>query len=120
VRHAASQLGHFAPLRPIALRTCTDRKEGNPSNEQAIFLCPRYAAWQFGRPSSWSSPRSWRRNINPLIMLGFGMWWLQRVEAAARRAGEGYGDETSITPEAGIGGLVVRECATTAHEFDPA
>jgi hypothetical protein len=28
-------------------------------------------------------------------------------------------DETSITPEAGIGGLVVRERATTAHEFDP-
>src|SRR5690606_31993064 len=28
--------------------------------------------------------------IAAAIMLGFGLWWLRRVEAAARRAGEGY------------------------------
>ena len=30
--------------------------------------------------------------IASAIMLGFGLWWLTRSEAAARRAGEGYGE----------------------------
>ena len=30
-------------------------------------------------------------------MLGFGLWWLRRAEAAARRAGEGYGRDASIS-----------------------
>jgi H+/gluconate symporter-like permease len=56
--------------------------------------------------------------IAAAIMLGFGLWWLRRAEAAARGAGAGYGDE-------GDGGGAaaderVRELATTAREFDPA
>src|SRR5215813_2062277 len=31
--------------------------------------------------------------IAAAIMLGFGLWWLGRAEAAARRKGEGYGAE---------------------------
>src|SRR3974390_3427898 len=35
--------------------------------------------------------------IASAIMLGFGLWWLKRAEATARRVGEGYGSETSVT-----------------------
>ncbi|SHH01856.1 GntP family permease [Bradyrhizobium erythrophlei] len=54
------------------------------------------------------------------IMLGFGLWWLTRSEAAARRAGEGYGDGADIAPSAVADDPVVRELATVAREFDPA
>ena len=52
-------------------------------------------------------------------MLGFGLWWLARAEAAARRAGEGYGD-TAVAPDAAADDPLVRERATTAAAFDPA
>ncbi len=56
--------------------------------------------------------------IASLVMLAFGMWWLSRVEAAARRKGEGFasrgGEATAITEE------FLRERATASHEFDPA
>src|SRR5262244_2201399 len=35
--------------------------------------------------------------ISAVIMLGFGLWWLSRAEAAARRAGTGYGAEPAVT-----------------------
>jgi H+/gluconate symporter-like permease len=54
------------------------------------------------------------------IMLGFGLWWLTRAEAAARRAGEGYGVEPLAAPDGAAGDELVRERATTAREFDPA
>ena len=54
------------------------------------------------------------------IMLGFGLWWLTRSEAAARRAGEGYGDGADIAPSAVAADPVIRELATVAREFDPA
>jgi len=57
--------------------------------------------------------------IAAAIMLGFGMWWLARAEAAAHRAGEGYGD-TSVAPDAAADDPLVRERATTAAAFDPA
>ena len=36
---------------------------------------------------------AWQNAATPahLIMLAFGLWWLARAEASARRAGEGYG-----------------------------
>jgi len=58
--------------------------------------------------------------IASAIMLGFGLWWLSRAEAAARRAGEGYGGDASIPTDAAVGDQVIRERATTAREFDPA
>ena len=54
------------------------------------------------------------------IMLGFGLWWLTRSEAAARRAGEGYGDGADIAASAVADDPVIRELATVAREFDPA
>jgi H+/gluconate symporter-like permease len=58
--------------------------------------------------------------IASAVMLGFGLWWLGRTEAAARRAGEGYGDGGDIAPDAVAEDQVMRERATTAREFDPA
>ena len=54
------------------------------------------------------------------IMLGFGLWWLGRCEAAARRAGEGYGGGADIVSGSVADDPIVRERATVAHEFDPA
>jgi H+/gluconate symporter-like permease len=53
-------------------------------------------------------------------MLGFGLWWLARAEAAARRTGEGYGDDAGAAADAAAGDPILRELATTAREFDPA
>ncbi|HEX6012029.1 MAG TPA: GntP family permease [Geminicoccaceae bacterium] len=54
------------------------------------------------------------------VMLGFGLWWLGRAEAAARRAGEGYGAGADRAPQDAAADELVRERATTAREFDPA
>jgi H+/gluconate symporter-like permease len=58
--------------------------------------------------------------IAAAIMLGFGLWWLRRAEAAARRTGEGYGAEASAGPDGAADDELIRERATTAREFDPA
>ena len=58
--------------------------------------------------------------IASAIMLGFGLWWLARSEAAARRAGEGYGGGADISPSSVANDQIIRERATTAREFDPA
>jgi len=55
-----------------------------------------------------------------LIMFGFGMWWLLREEAAAKRKGEGFGDGAPPPVEALSHDETLRERATTAREFDPA
>ncbi len=57
--------------------------------------------------------------VAALITLGFGLWWLARAQAAARRAGEGYGD-AHVAPDAAADDLLVRERATVAYAFDPA
>jgi H+/gluconate symporter-like permease len=57
--------------------------------------------------------------IASAVMLGFGLWWLARVEAGARASGEGYGDEAPLHADAD-GDLILRERATTAGGFDPA
>ncbi|HKB21631.1 MAG TPA: Na+/H+ antiporter NhaC family protein, partial [Methyloceanibacter sp.] len=56
--------------------------------------------------------------IAAAIMLGFGLWWLGRAEASARRAGESFG--TSVACPEAAEESPVRERATTASEFDPA
>jgi H+/gluconate symporter-like permease len=43
-----------------------------------------------------------------LIMLGFGMWWLNRRRARAAASGEGYGDHDDVVPESD---LMMREGA---------
>jgi H+/gluconate symporter-like permease len=57
--------------------------------------------------------------IASLVMLAFGMWWLQRAESAARRSGEGYGAAQQTGPDKPADEFV-RERATAAREFDPA
>jgi H+/gluconate symporter-like permease len=61
--------------------------------------------------------------IASAIMLGFGLWWLRRAEAAARRAGEGYGGDAGGKTDAAQTAAqdeLIRERATAAREFDPA
>jgi hypothetical protein len=53
-------------------------------------------------------------------MLGFGLWWLGRAEASARRTGEGFGNPKGPTAAVAAVESPVRERATTASEFDPA
>ena len=54
-----------------------------------------------------------------VIMLGFGLWWLQREEAAAKGRGEGFGDGAPRSADAIADDEILRERATTAREFDP-
>jgi H+/gluconate symporter-like permease len=58
--------------------------------------------------------------IAAAIMLGGGLWWLARAEAAARRRGEGYGSDTAENLAAAAADEKLREQITTAREFDPA
>jgi H+/gluconate symporter-like permease len=57
--------------------------------------------------------------IASVIMLGFGLWWLARCEAVARRAGEGYGSTDHVSRSV-ADDQIIRERATAAREFDPA
>jgi H+/gluconate symporter-like permease len=61
--------------------------------------------------------------IASAIMLGFGLWWLHRAEAAARRNGEGYGADSRAGADAAQNAAqdeLIRERATSAGQFDPA
>src|SRR6516165_6608601 len=84
---------------------------GTPSIQNAIPM-PFFGTTPFAAPGLGI--------IASIIMLGFGMWWLDRAERAARRAGEGFGTETSATVNAAADDELIRERATTAREFDPA
>ncbi len=57
--------------------------------------------------------------IASAIMLGFGLWWLARAEAAARRAGVGFASDDFKEP-ALVDDQLIRERATASREFDPA
>ncbi len=57
--------------------------------------------------------------IAACVMLGFGLWWLGRAEASARRAGEGFGP-TPMGAERVAAEPETRGAATIASEFDPA
>jgi len=98
----------------IALGTSTftmSALPGTPAIQNAIPM-PFFGTTPFAAPGLGI--------IASLIMLGFGLWWLQRAEARARRANEGYGDTTDIDTEAAANDPLIRERATTAREFDPA
>ena len=98
----------------IALGTSTftmSALPGTPSIQNAIPM-PFFGTTPFAAPGPGI--------IASIIMLGFGLWWLQRVEASARRAGEGFGKDGMTSVEAAADDPVVRERATTAQAFDPA
>ncbi|MGY8636592.1 GntP family permease [Bradyrhizobium sp. 14AA] len=84
---------------------------GTPSIQNAIPM-PFFGTTPFAAPGLGI--------IATLIMFGTGLWWLHRAEAAARRAGEGYGDDIEGAAEHAAADELVRERATTAREFDPA
>jgi len=58
--------------------------------------------------------------IASAIMLAFGLWWLGRTEASARRSGEGFGCGADVVAKDIVDDQFIRERATAAHEFDPA
>ena len=55
--------------------------------------------------------------IASICIVAFGLWWLARAEAAARAAGEGYGNAPELIP---VIDEKIREQATGAGHFDPA
>lgn len=81
---------------------------GSPSINNAIPM-PYFGTTPFAAPGLGL--------IASLITIAFGMWWLGRAEAAARRAGEGYGGGSDPAPAVDE---LAREHATAAGEFDPA
>ncbi|KAA5602515.1 GntP family permease [Blastochloris sulfoviridis] len=98
----------------IALGTSTftmSAMPGTPSIQNAIPM-PFFGTTPFAAPGLGI--------IASAIMLGFGLWWLARMEAAARRRGEGFGTARPLSVDDAADDLVVRERATTAREFDPA
>jgi H+/gluconate symporter-like permease len=98
----------------IALGTVTftmSALPGTPAIQNAIPM-PFFGTTPFAAPGLGI--------IASFIMLGFGLWWLGRAEAMARRSGEGYGAATEPTKMAAADDQFIRERATAAHEFDPA
>jgi H+/gluconate symporter-like permease len=98
----------------IALGTTTftmSALPGTPAIQNAIPM-PFFGTTPFAAPGLGI--------VASLIMLGFGLWWLGRAEAVARRKGEGFGDGANLGLETAASDLTVRERATTAREFDPA
>jgi H+/gluconate symporter-like permease len=99
----------------IALGTSTftmSALPGTPAIQNAIPM-PFFGTTPFAAPGLGI--------IASIIMLGFGLWWLGRAEASARRAGEGFGNEVAADAAAAAADdPIVRERATTAREFDPA
>jgi H+/gluconate symporter-like permease len=108
---AAGVPRHLMPAA-IALGTSTftmSALPGTPSIQNAIPM-PFFGTTPFAAPGLGI--------VASVIMVGFGMWWLNRVEAKARLAGEGFGDDSASAHVEGV--KMARERATTAHEFDPA
>jgi H+/gluconate symporter-like permease len=58
--------------------------------------------------------------IASAVMLAIGLWWLDRAEKQARRAGEGFGDPVPHAADQAADDPLVRERAVAAREFDPA
>jgi len=97
----------------IALGTSTftmSALPGTPAIQNAIPM-PFFGTTPFAAPGLGV--------IAAVIMFSFGMWWLMRVEATARRAGEGYGGAL-VAAEAAADDPLIRERASTAGTFDPA
>ncbi|MFZ1894007.1 MAG: GntP family permease, partial [Rhodoplanes sp.] len=110
----AAAIPHRLMPATVALGTSTftmSALPGTPAIQNAIPM-PFFGTTPFAAPGLGI--------VASAIMLGFGLWWLGRREAAARRAGEGYGAAANVAPDATAEDQLVRERATTAREFDPA
>lgn len=80
---------------------------GTPSTNNAIPM-PYFGTTTFAAPGLGI--------IASIVTFAFGMWWLARAEAVARKAGEVYVDDS----EALAIDEKVREQATLSGDFDPA
>jgi H+/gluconate symporter-like permease len=81
---------------------------GTPSINNAIPM-PFFGTTTFAAPGLGI--------VASVITLAFGLWWLSRAEAAARRAGEGFGAAVEEAP-AEID-QKLREQAAHSGDFDP-
>src|SRR5215468_9083320 len=109
----AANIPHRMMPAAIALGTSTftmSAMPGTPAIQNAIPM-PFFGTNPFAAPGLGLMASA--------IMLGFGLWWLARAEARARRSSEAYdyADPTDPAPAAADG--IVRERATTAGQFDP-
>jgi H+/gluconate symporter-like permease len=84
---------------------------GTPSIQNAIPM-PFFGTTPFAAPGLGI--------LASLIMLGFGLWWLNRAQAIARKNGESFGDGALMPSDALAADEKLRERATVAREFDPA
>src|SRR6201992_2040373 len=84
---------------------------GTPSIQNAIPM-PFFGTTPFAAPGLGI--------LASLIMLGFGLWWLNREEAIARKNGESFGDGAPMPAERLATDAKVRDRTTSAREFDPA
>src|SRR3954469_3989438 len=84
---------------------------GTPSIQNAIPM-PFFGTTPFAAPGLGI--------LASLIMFGFGLWWLNRQEAIARRNGESFGEGAPMSSDGLAADEKLRERATTAREFDPA
>ncbi|RAI43784.1 GntP family permease [Rhodoplanes roseus] len=98
----------------IALGTSTftmSALPGTPSIQNAIPM-PFFGTTPFAAPGLGV--------IASIVMLVFGLAWLARAEASARRRSEGFGPGILADVDAAAADEIVRERATVAQEFDPA
>jgi H+/gluconate symporter-like permease len=84
---------------------------GTPSIQNAIPM-PFFGTTPFAAPGLGI--------LASLIMLGFGLWWLNREEAIARRNGESFGEDAPMSSGSPVTDEDLRGRAATAHEFDTA
>jgi H+/gluconate symporter-like permease len=109
----AAEIPHRLMPAAIALGTSTftmSAMPGTPAIQNAIPM-PFFGTNPFAAPGLGLTASA--------IMLGFGLWWLARAEARARRTGEVYDYANPTDPAAAAADGIVRERATTAHDFDP-
>jgi len=113
----AANIPHRLMPAAIALGTSTftmSAMPGTPAIQNTIPM-PFFGTTPFAAPGLGL--------VAAAIMLAFGLWWLGRVEASARKSGEGYsGDGYDAEPGAAAAAddQFIRERATSSHEFDPA
>jgi H+/gluconate symporter-like permease len=80
---------------------------GTPAIQNAIPM-PHFGTTIFAAPGIGV--------VAAAVTVGFGLWWLGRVEAAARSRGEGYGPDAHAAADAEL----ARERAIDTDAFDPA
>lgn len=106
----ASDLPRRLMPATIALGTSTftmSALPGTPAIQNAIPM-PFFGTTPFAAPGLGI--------IASVVMVTFGLWWLNRQERRARTLGEGYTHHPAASP---VAKTLVRERATVSQSFDP-